>query len=256
MNATAEKTAVKQREGEITSVAQNYLLALYMMQEESGQVTMSRLAEELAISPATEHLGTSLASVAGMIRRMKRDGLIDIQPSKEITFTHVGRGLAEAVMRRHQLAERLLTDILGLELTKVHAEAHRLEHAISPSVEEKMIERLGNPSTCPFGHPIPGSGYEPPAAAVSLDKAIPGALMAVERIPEDDPKLVGYLVDNGVLPKAMLKVTEIAPYRGTITMEVEGKEVVVGLQVAVRILVCPLETGEEASATAPGSRRQ
>ncbi|MCL0101914.1 metal-dependent transcriptional regulator [Dehalococcoidia bacterium] len=226
-------------ETEVSPVAQNYLLALYMMQEERGPVTLSRLAEELAASPATEHLGTSLASVAGMIRRMKRDGLIDILGNKEIIFTHEGQRSAEAVMRRHQLAERLLVDVLGLELTQVHAEAHRLEHAISPKVEERLNERLGNPPTCPFGHPIPGSGYEPPSSTIQLDKAEPGTPMVIERIPEDDPKLIGYLVDKGVLPGTIVKVTDIAPFRGTLTMEVNSQEVVIGIQVAIRILVRP-----------------
>ena len=241
MDATAEKLAAGQSEGEVSHVAQNYLITLYMMQEESGPVTMTRLAEGLASSPATEHLGTSLASVAGMIRRMKRAGLIEIMPNKEIIFTRNGQHHATAVMRRHQLAERLLADVLGVELDLVHAEAHRFEHAISPAVEQKMLEMLGNPSTCPFGHPIPGSGYQPPASTVSLDKVRPGVPMVVERVPEDDPKLVGYLVENGVMPKATLTVTEVASYRGTITMRVDGREVVVGLQVAQRILVRPAE---------------
>ena len=255
MDATAEKRTRAQREEEVSPLAQNYLLTLYMMQEESGPVTMSRLAEELATSPATEHLGTSLASVAGMIRRMKRHGLLDILPSKEITFTKTGQTHAEAVMRRHQLAERLLVDVLGMELPKVHAEAHRLEHGISPSVEQRMLEKLGNPATCPFGHPIPGSGYEPPASTVPLSQVRPRRPMVVERIPEDDSKLVEYLVDNGVLPQATLTVTEVAPYRGTLTMDVGGREVVMGLQVAPRILVRPADSADaERTLAAAGAR--
>ena len=254
MDATAENIAAGRSDGEVSQVAQNYLLTLYMMREESGPVTMTRLAEGLATSPATEHLGTSLASVAGMIRRMKRDGLIDIMPNKGIVFTKSGQDHATAVMRRHQLAERLLADVLGVELTQVHAEAHRFEHAISPAVEQKMLERLGNPSTCPFGHPIPGSGYQPPASTVSLDKVRPREAMVVERIPEDDPKLVGYLVENGVMPKATLTVTEIAPFRGTLTMQVDGREVVVGLQVALRILVRPVEKDTAAPGAVAGAK--
>lgn len=235
---SVDKKAAAGREGEVSPVAQNYLLTVFMMQEEDGgPVTMSRLAEQLAGSPATEHLGTSLASVAGMIRRMKRDGLIDILPSKEIVFTKSGERQAQAVMRRHQLAERLLVDMLGVELHLVHAEAHRLEHAISPEVESKMVERLGNPARCPFGHAIPGSGYQHPPDSLPLAKTHAGATVVVERIPEDNPKLVDYLASHGVLPGAAMKVLEIAPYRGTITLDVNGGEVVVGLQVAPRILV-------------------
>lgn len=201
---------------------------------------MTRLSEELASSPVTEHLGTSLASVAGMIRRMKRDGLVDILANKEIVFTDVGLNQARKVMRRHQLAECLLVNVLGMELHKVHAEAHRLEHAISPEVEASMAERLGNPQRCPFGHAIPGSNYKMPEDTVGLNRVRPGTTMIVERIPEDDSKLVQYLVENKMVPGAEITVIDVASYRGTITIGVrDGGEVVVGLQVAPRILVHP-----------------
>lgn len=242
------------QEEAISSLAQNYLLTLYTMREETGSVTLSRLAEELATSSATERLGTSLASVAGMIRRMKRDGLVDILPSKEIVFTRLGQRLAEAMMRRHQLAERLLADILGVDLPRVHAEAHRLEHAISPEVEERLARVLGNPRRCPFGHSIPGSGYTVPENAVTLDRAKTGTPFLVERIPEDDPKLVEYLVKAGMVPDATITVTEVASYRGTMTIDVGGKDVVIGLKVAPRILVRPAGNEQPARPPAPTRR--
>ena len=226
-------------EATVSALAQNYLITIFLLKEDTGSVTISRLADQLARSPVTEHLGSSLPSVAGMVRRMKRDGLLDIKPNKEIVFTDRGRRHAEAVMRRHMLAEVLLVNILGLELHEVHAEAHRLEHAISPKVEERMATWLGNPLTCPFGHPIPGSGYRVPKTLVPLEKIRPGVWAIVERIPEDDSRLVKYLVDSGIVRGNRLKIIDIAPYKGTITLEVLGKEVVVGLQVAPRILVKP-----------------
>ena len=239
MATATSKTREHPAEDDISPLAQNYLLSLYMLKEEVGVATISRLAEQLAVSPATEHLGTSLASVAGMVRRMKRHGLLDIRPNKEIVFTDRGWTLAEAVMRRHQLAECLLVDFLDMELHKVHAEAHRLEHAISPEVEEKLVERLGDPQTCPFGHPIPGSGYEPPSTAVSLDTVRPGRTVVVERIPEDDPRLVEYLVGTGVVRGQEVIVVDSAAYKGTVTLDVGGSQVVIGLQVAPRIVVFP-----------------
>ena len=254
MDATAENIAAGRSEGEVSQVAQNYLLTLYMMREESGPVTMTRLAEGLATSPATEHLGTSLASVAGMIRRMKRDGLIDIMPNKEIVFTKSGQDHATAVMRRHQLAERLLADVLGVELTQVHAEAHRFEHAISPAVEQKMLERLGNPSTCPFGHPIPVVDTSHRPRRCPSTRCVHERLWWWSGYRRTTPKLVGYLVENGVIPKATLTVTEIAPFRGTLTMQVDGREVVVGLQVALRILVRPVEKDTAAPGAVAGAK--
>ena len=226
--------------GALSPLAENYLLTLYQLQEEEqGPTTLTRMAEHLALSPVTEHLGTSLASVAGMIRRMKRDGLVDVKPSKEIVFTERGHRHAESLMRRHQLAERLLVDVLGLDLHKVHAEAHRLEHAISPAVEDRLQERLDHPQTCPFGHPIPGNGYEPPKTSVSLDRIKTGGRAVVERIPEYDPRLIEYLVACGVMRGQTLEVVDIAPYKGTMSMLVNGQEVVIGLQVAPKIMVDP-----------------
>jgi DtxR family Mn-dependent transcriptional regulator len=244
-SAQTQRAAKKSaRQDAVSPVAQNYLITLFMLREETGVATMARLADQLAHSPATEHLGSSLASVAGMVRRMKRDGLLDLKPNKEIIFTPRGETESRAVMRRHQLAERFLVDVLGMELHQVHAEAHRLEHAISPEVEDRLADRLGNPKTCPFGHPIPGSGYEPPASAKPLDKVKPGATVIVERIPEDDPRLVQYLVASAVVRDQEMTVLEVAPFKGTMTMRVDGREVVVGLQVAPRILVRP-KTGRD-----------
>ncbi len=238
-SAQTKKGAKKARHDAVSPVAQNYLITLFMLREETGTATMARLADQLAHSPVTEHLGSSLASVAGMVRRMKRDGLLDLKPSKEIVFTPRGETEARTVMRRHQLAERFLVDVLAMDLHKVHAEAHRLEHAISPEVEGLLADRLGNPKTCPFGHPIPGSGYEPPASVRPLDKVKPGATVVVERIPEDDPRLVQYLVESGVVREQEMTVLEVAPFKGTMTMKVGGREVVVGLQVASRVMVRP-----------------
>ncbi|MEE9285164.1 MAG: metal-dependent transcriptional regulator [Dehalococcoidia bacterium] len=237
MVVASKGNKAKRDDETVSTLAQNYLMSLYMLKEEVGVATMSRLAEQLATSPVTEHLGTSLASVAGMVRRMKRDGLLDIKPNKEIVFTDRGGAEAEKVMRRHQLAERMLVDFLGLDLHKVHAEAHRLEHAISPDVESKLAERLGNPQTCPFGHPIPGTGYQVPESAIPLDQVKPGQTVSIERIPEDDPRLVEYLVRSKLVRDQTMLVTDVAPYKDTITLQVDGNEVVVGLQVAPRILV-------------------
>ena len=223
---------------QVSSLAQNYLITLYMLEDDQDTPpTASRLAEQLAKSPITEHLGTSIASVGAMVRRMQRDGLLEITKGKHIAFSGPGRKLAEQIMRRHQLAERMLVDMLGMELHKVHAEAHRWEHAISPDVEAKLVERLGNPLTCPFGHPIPGSGYRPPEGSLRLNKVPAHTSVTVERIPEYDPRLVQYLVGSGVVRGQRLTVREVAAYKGTLTLDVDGTEVIVGVQVAPSIVV-------------------
>ena len=156
-----------------------------------------------------------------------------------MAFTKEGRKSAESIVRRHRLAERMVVDLLDLELEKSHVEAHRLEHAISPELERKIIARLGNPTTCPFGHAIPGSGYSPPKNAMPLDRAIPGQELVVDRIPEDNQPLLEYLVSNRFIPGEIVSVKEAAVDRGVITLICNDNLVAFNYEVAAKIWVCP-----------------
>ena len=217
--------------------AENYLLSIFQLEEQGRRVTPTQLAEQLRRLPAGEGLGTSMASVSGMLRRMVREDLVETTPDKEVVLTRTGRTSAESIVRRHRLAERMVVDLLGLELYKSHVEAHRLEHAISPDLEEKIRERLKNPGTCPFGHPIPGSGYSVAKDAIPLSTAQEGERVYVDRVPEDDQALLKYLVTNELVPGSALDLVEAAPYRGVIKLLCNGNEVVVGYEVAERIWV-------------------
>jgi DtxR family Mn-dependent transcriptional regulator len=217
--------------------AENYLLSIFQLEEQGRRVTPTQLAEQLRRLPAGEGLGTSMASVSGMLRRMVREDLVETTPDKEVVLTRTGRTSAESIVRRHRLAERMVVDLLGLELYKSHVEAHRLEHAISPDLEEKIRERLKNPGTCPFGHPIPGSGYSVAKDAIPLSTAQEGGRVYVDRVPEDDQALLKYLVTNELIPGSALDLVEAAPYRGVIKLLCNGNEVVVGYEVAERIWV-------------------
>src|SRR5205085_2245928 len=112
-------------------------------------VIAARLAERLNVSPPT---------VTATLQRMQRDGLIEHGPRKEILLTDEGRQAAEDIVRRHALAERLLTDLLKMPWHESHEEAHGVEHALSPNIEARLLQALGNPSTCPPGNPIPSPG--------------------------------------------------------------------------------------------------
>ena len=222
----------------VSHAAQNYLLALYGLAEDGLRSTPAQLAETIRLVPPTEHLATSLPSVLSMVRRMAREGLVEMSADKEVRLTQRGKVLAEEMARRHRLAERLLVDLLGLELYKAEVEAHQLEHAISPDVEAKIRERLGNPTTCPFGHPIPGSGYSPPPGKrFTLDKTSPQQTYVVERIPEEDQDLLRFLIEHGVLPGQDLQVVEAGQYRGIITFQTSSGEAAVGYEAAARIWV-------------------
>ena len=125
-------------------------------------------------------------------------------------MTKLGREAAESMVRRHRLAELLVVDVLEVDLFNAHEEAHRLEHAISPLLEEKIRRRLGNPKTSPFGDPIPGSGNLASHNSVSLSEAKQDHEYTVDRIPEDDQALLEYLVPYGFIPGRRVKLTEAA----------------------------------------------
>jgi DtxR family Mn-dependent transcriptional regulator len=226
----------------LSPVAENYLLSLYVLGEEGLRATAGQLAEHLRGLPAGEGLGTTLPSVLGMLRRMAREGLLEVTPDKEVKLTPRGVIQAEGMVRRHRLAERMVVDLLGLDLHKAHEEAHRLEHAISHDLEIRIKEKLGNPTTCPFGGPIPGSGYvPPPGPKLALDKAQPGIDYCVDRVPEEDQELLRFLVEQGILPRKTVTVVEASPHRGIITVKTVEGEGALSYGVAARIWVRPCE---------------
>ena len=234
-------------ETRLSMATENYLLSIFQLQEQDIRVTLTQLSEHLKTLPIGEGLGTTLPSVGGMIRRMVREGLVETEPNKDVVLTGNGRKSAESVVRRHRLAERMVVDLLGLELHKSHVEAHRLEHAISPQLEEKIILRLGNPKTCPFGHPIPGSGYTPDKRSMTLDKAGLGQELVIDRIPEADQSLLEYLVANKLVPGQSVVVKEAAVSRGVITLICNGGEVVFSYDVATKIRAYPRDEADTGS---------
>ena len=216
---------------------ENYLLSIFQLGEQNRRVTLTELSDQLKRLPEGEGLGTSLPSVGAMVRRMARESLVEITMDKEVVLTLRGRRVAESMVRRHRLAERMVVDLLGLELHKSHVEAHRLEHAISQDLEKKIIDRLGNPTTCPFGHPIPGSGYVQPKNLMALSTVPEGSKVVVRSVPEDDAMLLEFLVNNALIPGESIAIKETASYRGVITLLCMGEDVVVGYEVATRIWV-------------------
>ncbi|MFQ5520224.1 MAG: metal-dependent transcriptional regulator, partial [Candidatus Methylomirabilia bacterium] len=132
---------------ETTASVQDYLAGIYDLAGSDKPVIGARLAKHMKVSPP---------AVTEALQRMARSGYIRLSQGKEISFTRKGKAMAEVMARRHRLLERWLTDILELNWTEAHEEAHRLEHALSPKVEDRLAALLGMPSTCPHGNPIPG----------------------------------------------------------------------------------------------------
>lgn len=186
-----------------------YAAAVYELAEAELPVIQARIAE---------WLGVTRPSVSEMIRRMEADGLVLIED--EITLTAEGRHLAEVVVRRHRLAERFLTEVLGLPWVKVHDEAEVWEHAISDDVEKAMWEKLGDPKTCPHGNPIPGAGYRPPPVQPLAD--LGDDIAVVERISEElelDHEIMDFLDVNGLRPGAQVEAITRTP-DGILTVRV------------------------------------
>jgi len=214
-----------------TASVQDYLAAIYDLGGSGKPVIGARLAKHLAISAP---------AVTEAIQRLTRGGYVKVGHGKELTLTTKGRQIAEVMARRHRLLERWLTDTLGLDWTDAHEEAHRLEHAISPRVEDRLAELLGMPSTCPHGNPIPGMPTPPRVEPFPLAQAKEGSTVVVERITEEaeaDKRLLEHLWRNDVRPGRRLTIIEVAPWAGTITAHGNGRSIALGLPAAGKIWV-------------------
>ncbi|MDA3040675.1 MAG: metal-dependent transcriptional regulator [Actinomycetota bacterium] len=207
---------------------EEYCETIYELAEDGLKVIQARIAERLSVSrPA----------VSEMIRRMTEEGLVSTDHG-QIALTETGRSLANTMVRRHRLAERFLTDLLGLSWAEAHHEAGKWEHVISPVVEAAIVTRLDNPTTCPHGNPIPGSTYVEPDL-ITLASVAVGDRVLVNRIPEElefEPGLLEYLEENHLLPGASAMVVRMSP-DGTITVDVDSRVVGLSAFTASRILV-------------------
>lgn len=209
---------------------EEYLEAIHELEEEGTPVIQARLAERL------EH---SAPSVSEMIRRLRNEGyLAPAGSGKAVQLTDKGRTLAESVVRKHRLAERLLTDVIGLPWNKAHVEACRWEHVISDEVEERLVELLEHPTTCPHGNPIPGAGA-PRDDLFALAESEPGDLVRLERVTElveIDIDSLTYLSDHDFTPGKDATVRSKAP-DGTLTLELEHGSIAVGPSLASQLYV-------------------
>ncbi|MHB1584225.1 MAG: metal-dependent transcriptional regulator [Acidimicrobiales bacterium] len=184
---------------------EEYLEAVHALREEGTAPIQARIAERL---------GRSAPSVSEMLDRLSDDGYIR-RSGRVVELTDKGSDLAEKVVRKHRLAERLLVDVIGLEWYKVHREAGRWEHVISDDVEERLVALLGDPATCPHGNPIPGSAAPAPAVAQRpLAEVAPGTKVRLERISEEvelDMGSLAYLDQHGFTPGATAVVAGRGP---------------------------------------------
>ena len=200
---------------------EEYLETIHSLTEEGTPVIQARIAQRM---------GRTAPSVSEMLERLTDDGYVS-RSGRVIELTERGQTLADSVIRKHRLAERLLVDIIGLPWHKAHLEAGRWEHVISDEVEAHLVALLGNPSTCPHGNPIPGADHvDAPETQVSLADVEPGGRVRLERITEEvelDMASLEYLGQHGCIPGRSAFVRSRAP-DGTVTLEIDGGTVALG----------------------------
>ncbi len=221
-----------------SQTVEDYLKAIYLIQErqEGAWVSTSSIAS---------HLGISDASVTGMLKRFAaaEPQLVNYEKYGGVKLAPAGEKLALEVIRHHRLVECYLHEMLGYTWDEVHDEAERLEHVISEEMEERLAQALGNPLTDPHGDPIPDRNglllqmdYQP------LTGAAVGQVVQIRRVTAQQPDLLRYLTDLGLVLMARMEVLSIAPFNGPVSVRLlDGNQTTqtVGREVAERLLVMP-----------------
>ena len=203
-----------------SSVQGEYLIRIYTTLREGSRVVGSRLADRM---------GVSASAVTQAFQRMERQGLAVIDQDSGVQLTADGRSIAESIIRRHYLIERLLVDTLGFDWADADDEAERLEHTLSPKLENYLYETLDGPSTCPHGNPFPGSSDEERLlGARKMTDTRSGERVVVWRITEegeDDNELLHYAHDNGVLPGSEALIEDIDLRAGRLRLKIGERAV-------------------------------
>jgi DtxR family Mn-dependent transcriptional regulator len=210
---------------------EEYLQTIESLTEEGVPVIQARIAERL---------GKSAPSVSEMLDRLSVDGYLD-RTGRKITLTDQGRAVAQSVIRKHRLAERLLVDVIGLPWHLVHEEAGRWEHVMSDAVEARLVELLGDPGTCPHGNPIPGSTNQATtfSSQVSLADVPSGATVRFERLTEEvelDGASLRYLDDAGFIPGTTATITTRGP-DDTLVLDIGGRTLALGRDLCQKLFV-------------------
>jgi DtxR family transcriptional regulator, Mn-dependent transcriptional regulator len=208
---------------QVTVAEEEYLQTIYWLMEAKLPITGANIARAMQLSAPTVH---------EMLGRLEADGYITRNDDKSLAFTESGHDHASAVVKRHRLIERFLTDVLGIPWDEVHEEAERLEHAMSPVLEARMLAAIGDAKTCPHGHPIVEGARE---EGVPLADVEEGASVRVLRFENEAEDLLHYLKDSGLHPG--LQGTLAAADEEEVAVEAGGNRHVVTRSVAETVSV-------------------
>lgn len=213
----------------LTAPVEDYLKAIYGIEQGGGAAATNDIANKLAIAAA---------SVSGMVRRLADHGLVSYERYRGVRLTDAGRRAALRTIRRHRVIEAYLARALGYPWDRVHEEAERLEHAVSDELVDRMAAAVGEPDTDPHGHPIPTrDGVIDETRHLTLSDLARGQRSRVMRVSDEDSELLRYLAKIGVRPGVVVVVSERAPFDGPLTLRIGKARCQVGPALASRVLV-------------------
>jgi DtxR family Mn-dependent transcriptional regulator len=212
---------------DLSPAVQDYLKAIAKADLAGERATTTLIAEAL---------GLTAPSATAMLKKLAERGLVERTPYRGVVLTESGRRLALEALRHHRLLERYLVETLGLSIAEAHAEADRLEHALSEDVEARIDAALGFPDSDPHGHPIPDANLRLRAEAWQpLSGLEEGESRTIRRVPDDDEGLLRYLSDLDLLPGSPVELLLAAPFNGPLTVRSRGGEHAISRELAATI---------------------
>lgn len=213
----------------LTRSVEDYLKVIWSLSPEGRPASTNDIAHRLELSAA---------SVSGMIKRLSEQGLLEHAPYKGVQLTDEGRRAALRMVRRHRIIEAYLVGFLGYSWDRVHEEAERLEHAVSEDLVERMSRALGHPAADPHGDPIPTADLAIEEVVLTPLPEVPvGELVELRRVASEEPDRLRYLGAMGLQPGATIMVLARQPFQGPITLDVDGRECLIGHELARSIFV-------------------
>jgi DtxR family transcriptional regulator, Mn-dependent transcriptional regulator len=211
----------------LSAAIQDYLKEIYKIQAAGDRATTTAIARRMGVAPS---------SATSMVKKLAVLGLAEHTPYRGIELSDAGTKIALEVIRHHRLLEQYLAETLGLGIDAVHAEADRLEHALSEELEARIDEQLGYPTHDPHGDPIPDAGLNVDRSPLrSLDALQPGEEATVRRVPDGDAELLRYLAELTLVPGRRVLMRKSEPFGGPLTVAVDGSEHAISRELAEQI---------------------
>jgi DtxR family Mn-dependent transcriptional regulator len=221
--------SAKPKVADLSDAVQDYLREIYKLQTEDGHVKTSTLAQRMGVAPP---------SATAMMKKLASYGLVDHELYRGVRLTRTGERIALELLRHHRLLELYLARTLDLELDAVHAEADRLEHALSETLEERIDKALGSPTQDPHGDPIPDAKLRiVQSKSKRLTELEAGEEATVLRVPDGDADLLRYLASRALVPGQRVQLVQAEPFGGPLTLRADGRETAISRQLGEQIRV-------------------